>query len=174
MDFTVLNRGERIAGVSAVLLILIMFIFDWFGPKGATEFGGFDAWQSYGLTDIILFITALLAIALAVIAASGDELGLPVALSSIVTALGIISVILVIISIISPPSQDVPDVLGGGSVDTSVKVGVFLGLIAAMGVTAGGWLAMQEEDTSFAREADRFRGRGTGGPGASPPPSAGP
>src|SRR5215208_2182408 len=132
MDFASLNRGERIAGVAGVLLILIMFIFDWFGPKGGTDLGGTNAWQSYGFTDIILFITALVAVALAVTAASDGELGLPVALSAIVTALGIISVILVIISIISPPDYDVPGVLGGGGqIDTSVEVGVFLGLIAA-------------------------------------------
>jgi hypothetical protein len=171
MDFASLNRGERIAGVAGVLLILIMFIFDWFGPKGGTDLGGTNAWQSYGFTDIILFITALVAVALAVTAASDGELGLPVALSAIVTALGIISVILVIISIISPPDYDVPGVLGGGGqIDTSVEVGVFLGLIAALGATAGGWLAMQEEGTSFAGEADRFRGGGIGGPGAGPPP----
>ena len=33
MDFSSLNRGEKIAGVSGILLILIMFIFDWFGLK---------------------------------------------------------------------------------------------------------------------------------------------
>src|SRR3954453_3514492 len=170
MDFAILNRGERIAGVAGVLLILIMFIFDWFGPKGATDLGGTNAWQSYGITDIILFITALVAVALAVTAASSGELGLPVALSAIVTGLGIISVVLVAISIVSTPDYDVPSVLGGGEIDTSVKIGVFLGLIAAIGVTAGGWLAMQEEGTSFAGQADRFRGSGTGGPGASPPP----
>ena len=166
-----MNRGERIAGIAGVLLLLIMFIFDWFGPKGATDLGGTNAWQSYSLTDIILFITALAAIALAAIAASGEEPAIPVALSAIVTALGVISVILVVISIISTPDYEVPGVLGGGEIDTSVKVGVFLGLIASIGVTVGGWLAMQEEErTSFPADADRFRGGGTGGPGATPPP----
>ena len=39
MDFSVLNRGEKIAGVAGILLILIMFIFDWFGLK-VTASGG--------------------------------------------------------------------------------------------------------------------------------------
>ena len=160
MDFTDLNRGEKIAGVAGVLLILIMFIFDWFAVKGVPDVEGLDAWQSYGFTDILLFITALAAIALAVLAASGGEVALPVALSSIITALGIISVILVIISIISPPDYQVP--FTDQSLDTSTKAGVFLGLIAALAVTAGGWIAMQEEGTSVADEADRFRGGRTG------------
>ena len=33
MDFTRLSQGEKIAGVSGILLILFMFIFDWFGLK---------------------------------------------------------------------------------------------------------------------------------------------
>jgi len=176
LDFAVLNRGEKIAGIAGVLLILIMFIFDWFGVKGATDLGGTNAWESYGITDIILFLTALAAVGLAVLAASDAEVGLPVALSAIVTALGIISVILVVISIISPPDYDIPGVAGtalaGGEVETSVKVGVILGLLTAIAMTVGGYLAMQEEGTSFAGEADRVRGgggTGTGGPGAGPP-----
>jgi hypothetical protein len=174
VDFAYLNRGEKVAGIAGILLILIMFLFDWFGPKGATDLGGTNAWQSYGFTDIILFITALAAVALALLAASDADVGLPVALSAIVTALGIISVILVVISIISPPDYEIAGVAGtafvGAKVEASVKIGVILGLLGTLGVTAGGYLAMQEEGTSFAGEADRVRGGGTGGPGAGPPP----
>jgi hypothetical protein len=179
MDFAVLNRGEKIAGVAGILLILIMFIFDWFGLKFTAGVGGFgvsaeggrNAWGSYGFTDIVLFITALAAIALAVMAASDSDVGLPVALSAIVAALGILSLILVVISIISPPDFGVN--VSGTGIDHERKIGVWLGLLAVIGVTAGGFLAMQEEGTSFAGEADRFRGGpggGAGGPGAGPPP----
>jgi hypothetical protein len=178
MDFSVLNRGEKIAGVAGILLILIMFIFDWFGLKftasgafGISAEGGRNAWGSYGFTDILLFITALAAIALAVTAASDSEVGLPVAMSAIVAALGVISLVFVIISVISPPDFGVN--VSGTGVDHERKIGVWLGLLAVIGVTAGGFLAMQEEGTSFAGEADRFRGGpggGAGGPGAGPPP----
>ena len=177
MDFAVLNRGEKIAGVAGILLILIMFIFDWFGLQftaggagfGFSAEGGRNAWGSYGFTDIVLFITALAAIGLAVTAASDAEVGLPVAMSAIVAALGILSLILVVISIISPPDFGVN--VSGTGIDHERKIGVWLGLLAVIGVTAGGFLAMQEEGTSFSGEADRFRGGGTGGgPGAGPPP----
>jgi hypothetical protein len=179
MDFAVLNRGEKIAGVAGVLLILIMFIFDWFGLKfsggvgafGVSAEGAKNAWGSYGFTDIVLFITGLAAIALAVIAASDSEVGLPVAMSAIVAALGVLSLILVVISVISPPDFGVN--VSGSGIDHERKIGVWLGLLAVIGVTAGGFLAMQEEGTSFAGEADRFRGGpggGAGGPGAGPPP----
>ena len=66
MDFTRLSQGEKVAGVSGILLILFMFVFKWFGLKvsgGAGAFavsveGSQNAWGSYGFIDIVLFITA--------------------------------------------------------------------------------------------------------------------
>ncbi|TMK75069.1 MAG: hypothetical protein E6G49_02210 [Actinobacteria bacterium] len=159
-----------------------MFIFDWFGLKftgaagslgSVSVEGGRNAWGSYGFTDIVLFITALAAIGLALLAASDVEVGLPVALSAIVTALGILSLILVIISIISPPDFGLN--VSGTGIDHERKIGVWLGFLAVAAVTVGGYLAMQEEGTSLGSEVDRFRGGGTGGPGAGPsPPSPSP
>src|SRR5919201_4716166 len=126
MDFTRLSQGEKIAGVSGVLLILIMFIFKWFGLKagvpGFSVEGSRNAWGSYGFIDIVLFITALAAIGLALISAYQAQVSLPVAASAIVAGLGIISVILIIISIISPP--DFGADLSGTGIDHTRKIGV--------------------------------------------------
>ncbi len=177
MDFTRLSQGEKVAGVSGILLILFMFVFKWFGLKFAGGAGVFDvavegsrnAWGSYGFIDIVLFITALAAIGLALLAASESEMGLPVAASAIVAGLGILSVVLVVISIISPPDFGVD--LSGTGVDHTRKIGAFLGLIAAAGVAVGGYMAMQEEGTSFGSEAGRFGGdAGAGSPPPPPPP----
>ncbi len=176
MDFTRLSQGEKVAGVSGILLILFMFIFKWFGLKisgGAGTFavsveGSQNAWGSYGFIDIVLFITALAAIGLALLAASESEMGLPVAASAIVAGLGILSVVLVIISIISPPDWGAD--LSGTGIEHTRKIGVFLGLIAAAGVAIGGYMAMQEEGTSFGGEAGRFGGGGDAGAGSPPPP----
>jgi hypothetical protein len=178
MDFTRLTQGEKIAGVSGIALLLIMFIFKWFGLEigsvAVPDFGVIgggeetrNAFGSYGFIDIILFITVAAAIGLALISASQTEVGLPVAASAIVAGLGILSVVLIIISIISPPDFGVD--LSGTGIDQTRKIGVWLGLIAAIGVAYGGWRAMQEEGTSFGEEADRFRGPDEG-PGAAPPP----
>ena len=161
MDFTRLTQGEKIAGASGVGLILIMFIFKWFGLEFSGSLGGVgvegelgsrNAWGSYGFIDIVLFITVAAAVGLALI-------------SAVVAGLGILSVVLIVDSIISPPDFGA-DVAG---VDGTRKIGVWLGLIAAIGVAYGGWRAMQEEGTSFSEEADRFRGPDEG-PGEAPPP----
>jgi hypothetical protein len=182
MDFAALNRGEKIAGVAGIILILVMFIFDWYSVKVAgtsVPNSGVDAWDAYGFIDIILLLTALAAIGLALLAASDAEPGLPVAGSAIVCALGILAVVLILFRIIDKPGGDVgalSNALGGPEVSVSLSIGVFLGLISAAGIAVGGYLAMQEEGTSFAGEADRFRGGGSGGGGAggtgagAPPP----
>jgi hypothetical protein len=177
MDFTRLTQGEKIAGVSGIALILIMFIFKWFGLEFSGDVGGLgvsgvdlgsrNAWGSYGFIDIVLFVTVAAAIGLALISASQTEVGLPVAASAVVAGLGILSVVLIIISILSPPDFGLD--LSGTGVDETRKIGVWLGLIAAIGVAYGGWRAMQEEGTSFGDQADRFRGPDEG-PGAAPPP----
>jgi hypothetical protein len=167
MDLTRLRAGEQIAGIAAIALIIIMFAFDWFGLKfGGVEFTR-DAWGAYGFTDVVLFITALAALGLAYLSASSQRLNLPVAASAIVTALGILCLILIIISIISPPNFSGVSLPSG--VDKTRKVGVWLGLIATAALTYGAFQAMQEEGTTLGREADRLRGRRRG-PGAPPPP----
>jgi len=172
MDLNRLTQGEKIAGGSGIALILIMFIFKWFGLKAGV--GGFafegsrNAWGSYGFIDIVLFITVVAAVGLAALKASDADVGLPVAASAVVAGLGVLSVVLIIISIISPP--DFGADLSGTGIDHTRKIGVWLGLIAAIGIAYGGWRAMQEEGTGYGGEADRFRAPPDPGPSAGPPP----
>lgn len=172
-----------IAAVSAVALLIIMFLFDWFG----NDFGGASAWQSFSIIDIILFITVLVAIGSAVMAANAQSVDAPVAISALVAGLGILSVLLILFRIIDPPdfgagealdqardqaealgidSSSIPDDAGIGR-----KIGVWLGLIAAAGIAYGGFLAMQEEGTSFRDQGDRLQGND---PGGQPPAAGGP
>jgi hypothetical protein len=171
MDVSKLTTGEKIAGVAGVLLLLIMFIFDWFsydvGGGFADVSAGGNAWDTMELIRWILLLAALAGIALAIVGAQATQPNMPVALSAITAGLGILGVIFVIIRIISPPDQGLGDL-----VDASRSIGVFLGLIAVAGVAYGGWTAMQEEGTSFGDQADRFGGGG--GSEAPPPPPAPP
>jgi hypothetical protein len=164
MDASKLNTGEKLAGISGIALLLIMFLFDWFTyGEGAFEAGG-NAWDTMELIRFILFLAAVSAIALAVVAASQNQVDLPVALSAVTAGLGILAVVLVLFRIISPPDFGLGDAAEafGGEFDVGRGIGVFLGLIASAGVAAGGWLAMQEEGS--------YSGS-SGGAAAPPPPS---
>src|SRR5256885_13689461 len=103
MDLTRLTQGEKIAGVSGIALILIMFIFDWYGVEvgGQSVPGsGVNAWEAFSFVDIVLFITGVAAVGLVLIRASETDVGLPVATSAVVAGLGILSVILILYRII--------------------------------------------------------------------------
>jgi hypothetical protein len=168
MDLSTLRTGEKIAAAAGIILLLAMFILDWytadFGPFGG-EFG-VNAFESFDIIDLILLLTVIAAIALAVTSMTGNTPDLPIAMSAIVAGLGILSTLLVLYRLINPP--------GEGGIDRGI--GIFVGLVAAAGIAYGGWRAMQDEGTSFTAERDRMAGPGpgAGGPPAGGPPAGGP
>ena len=171
MDFTRLTQGEKIAGASGLALILIMFIFNWYGVEVGGESvpdSGANAWEAFGFIDIVLFVTVAAAIGLALISASQTEVGLPVAASAVVAGLGILSVILVLYRIVDTPGD-----LGaaGELLDVNVtrEIGVWLGpdrrhrrrLRRLAGDAGGG---------NLLRRAGRPPPRAGRGPRRAPPP----
>ena len=60
------------------------------------------------LIRFVLFLAAVSAIALAVVAASQSTVDLPVALSAVTAGLGILAVVLIVFRIISPPDSAAP------------------------------------------------------------------
>jgi len=78
-----------------------------------------------------------------------------------------LAVLLILYRIIDPPGSES---VAGVSVDVTLKLGIFLGLISAAGIAYGGYSAMREEGTTFGDAADRL----SNGPGDSQPPAGGP
>jgi hypothetical protein len=183
MEADKLSTGEKIAAVSAILLFVFMF-FDWFGVEvsgvpgfsGDLAGGGGSAWDALDVIPIFLMLAIVAAIGVAVVRLTDADLELPVSLNAIVAALGGLAVLLILYRIIDPP--------GGGSgfegveVDTTLKLGVFLGLLAAAGIAYGGYSAMREEGMTFGDVGDRLSGGpgpGAGtGPGTGDTPGQGP
>lgn len=163
-----MSTGEKIAGVSGLALIIVMFL-SWWGAPGdlgeLAEFAGVDttanAWQGADFLDIIWFLTGVAGITLALMAITATSPAMPVSMSAIVAGLGILSTLLILYRIIDPPSE------------AGREYGVFLGLLAAIGIAYGGWLAMQEEGTTFGDQTGRAGDPGPppSDPGAPPPPS---
>lgn len=171
MDVDRLSTGEKIAGVSAILLFIFMF-FDWFSASvsgGFVSVGG-DAWEVFELIDLFLLVTVIAAVVVAVVRLSDVVFEPSVSMNAVVAILGIVSVLLILYRIVDPPGGGS---IGGISVDVSPAVGAFLGLIAAAGIAYGGYRAMQEEGVSFGEVGERLGsgGRGGGQPPSSTPPS---
>jgi hypothetical protein len=167
-----LSQGELIAGISAVLLIIFMF-FDWYGAKASgsiggvhvsqTASGGADAWEAFSFIDILLFLLALVTVAIVLLRGLNrmPDTGFPE--SAVIAGAGVFAVLLILFRIIDTPDAGV-GFTGPIHVEITRKVGIFLGLIAAGGMAYGGWRAMEESGTSV---GDLTAGRASGGGGAA-------
>jgi hypothetical protein len=171
MDTTKLRLGELVAGVSALVLFIVMFL-PWYGASvkagPISVSSDATAWQAYSLIDIILFISIIAAFGMVILAMTQRSAALPLSASVIVTILGGLDVLLILFRIISKPGKG-----NCGSfcdaVSINLKIGIFLGLISAAGIAIGAFMTMREEGTSFGDVAQRLQGA-TGG-GAAPPPA---
>ena len=175
MELDRLSRGEQIAAVSAILLFVFMF-FDWFGVEvsgvpgfsGDVAGGGGSAWDALDVIPLFLMAAIVVAIGVAVIRLTDADLEPPISLNAIVAALGALAVLLILYRIIDPPG-------GGGTgfegveVDTTLKLGIFLALVAAAGIAYGGYSAMREEGMTFTDVGDRLSSGGGPGGGYDQP-----
>ena len=175
MEVDRLSTGEKISAVSAILLFIFMF-FDWFGAEisgvpgfsGSVSAGG-SAWDALDVIPLFLMLAIVVALGVAVVRLTDADLEPPVSMNAIVAVLGGLAVLLILYRIVDPPGSDD---LAGVPVDITLKLGIFLGLLAAAGIAYGGYSAMREEGATFADAADRLSGGGPGDGGQ--PPAGGP
>jgi uncharacterized membrane protein len=146
-----LSYGERIAGVSAVLLFVLMF-FHWYGVKAvntsnllfAVQAGGpgKSAWEALDYTPIFLLATivvTLAAVALRLVSTSERP---RVRLNAAVMILGITSVLLILYRIVDPPVFSVETTI---TIEGAAQLPIYLAVFAGAGIACGGCLAMREE-----------------------------
>ena len=133
MDFSRLRTGEQIAGIGGLALFILLF-FDWYGAGGGFDEGGLSGWDALGGdgTGFIVALTAVAGIALVVLAASGQRLNVPLRRGAITAVLGSLSVAIILWRLIANGQAD-------------LKVGIFLGLIAAGAVAYGAIQALRED-----------------------------
>lgn len=145
-DFDKLGFGEKVIGISVVALFLFMYL-DWFGvevsgPGGSVGLGGANAWQALDLTPLFLVGTVVLSLLSLALRVSNLDYEPPISANAGITVLGGISVLLILVQIVNPPSLGQ---VSGLPLDATLKFGIFLALIAAAGVAIGGFMAMREE-----------------------------
>jgi hypothetical protein len=187
VDTTRLRFGDLIAGGSAVLLFLFMFM-TWFKvedssgddiPDAFKDLASFNAWESFGFLDILLFLIIVAVIAIVVIRLVGVQLPpLPVPLGTILLALGALAAFLILIRLIFTPNPAI-EVLGqkvhaeDGDGEVKRSIGVFLGFLAALGMAAGGFLSMKERGEAIPGVGPLGAGGPAGGPLGGGQPAAG-
>lgn len=145
-DFEKLYLGEKVIGVSAVLLFIFMYL-NWFGveisgPSGSVSLGSENAWQALGLTPVLLLATVVLSLLSVALRVSNFDYELPIAANAALAVLGVISAALILFRIADPPSFGQ---VNGLPLDATLEFGIFLALIAAAGIALGGYMAVREE-----------------------------
>lgn len=164
MDINKLNTGEKVIGVSGVLLLIFSF-FPWLGFSVSGFSASKSAW-TFTLCWIAVVLGVLMAAYVIAKAAGVDVPGLgTVKWAHILLGVAIVVFLFILIKVIVGPSTGGVDISGTG-VSKDRKIGIFLGLLASIGLVAGAYLN--------AKETGDLPGSlgGSSGGTAPPPPSA--
>ena len=144
MDLSKLTTGDKIIAGCGIALLILAF-FPWFGKDFGDEFVSYTAREG-GFGNIFSALGILLGIAMAVIVilkAAGKSLpDLPIPWSQAMLIAGVAAAVLILLQLILGGSAGA----GGFEVDLDRKIGVFLGLLAGIGLAAGAFLNYQEGD----------------------------
>jgi hypothetical protein len=127
--------GERVTWLAGLILALSSFT-DWYAGSGVGVKLAVIGWHTGVLGKLVFFI-GLAAIAIVALRESGFDLPGSVPESLVILALGSLATVFVLIRLISIPDSVLP-ADGRG-------IGIWISLIAALGVIAGGLLRATEE-----------------------------
>lgn len=153
-----LRTGERIAGVSAMVLLISTFL-DWFvieipdttGVAFFLDGTGRSAWDALDFIPAMLVVTVLVVVSLAALRVTGAGSRPLWVGNAFAAALGLLSSLLILFRIFDPPavSGSFEGAFGGTVTARSVvQIGIFIGLLSAAGIAFGGYRAMIEERSS--------------------------
>jgi hypothetical protein len=148
MDLRRLRAGEWLAAVSGAALLVSLFL-PWYGAGEESS----TAWEALAVLDILIALVAASAVVLLVVTATQRVPAVPIALSACVTLAGAIGVLLVLIR-----TASLPDGADGR------EWGLWLGLAGALGIVAGGTLAIRDERISPPGRHTDLTGRPTAAP----------
>jgi hypothetical protein len=128
--------GGRLTWVAALVLAVSAFT-DWYaGPDSTGPTLAVIGWHT-GVLGKLVFFTALLLLLLAGLREAGFELPPAIPESLVVIALGSLATIFVLVRLISIPDS-IPPPAGRG-------IGIWISLLAALGVIVAGLLRASEE-----------------------------
>ena len=165
-----LRRCDRVIGAGALALLVIMFLFKWYGVSSHASVGGVsfstsaNGWHTFTNSRWLWLVTIVVALAAVWVQLDQRGLALPGRPGELAGGLGALSMIFILYRIINHPTATTSTTVAGVhyTASSGIKIGIWLGLIAAAAITYGGYLEMQEQSTtpSPAREP-------TGGTGAA-------
>jgi hypothetical protein len=163
VDINKLNTGEKVIGISGILLLIFSF-FPWLG----FSYAGFSASKS-AWTFTLCWLAVVLGVLMAgYVIAKAAGVDMPdlgnVRWAHILLGVAIVVFLFILIKLIVGPSTGGVDISGTG-VSKDRKIGIFLGLIASIGLVAGAYLNAKETG-----DLPGALGGASGGSAPPPPP----
>ncbi len=159
-DFSRLRRSDWIIGISSIVFFISLVGLNWLAATetsggAGTEEGskvsisiadtGWKAFTSFRWLWLITIIVALLMVGMTLVQ---KKIKLPTQRGVVVMILGALSAVFIAYRIVHHPSFNVAGVSASGH-GISLAFGIFIGFIASLGVTYGGYLAMRDEGGSL-------------------------
>ncbi|HEV7584416.1 MAG TPA: hypothetical protein VGO14_01425 [Solirubrobacteraceae bacterium] len=150
MDFDIgrLRRAEQLIGGGAVALFVFLFFFKWYGVStNLTSISGVNinvsrtGWETFTNSRWIWLLTIIVALAAVALVAMRRTIELPVSPGAVVTGLGALSTLFILYRIVHHPTASAS--VGSFHASAGIKLGIWLGLLAAVAITYGGLLSMQ-------------------------------
>ena len=156
-DSSRLRRSDQIIGGSAIAFLIFLFIFKWYGVSAGSSVGGVsfsssaNGWNAFHNSRWLWLLTIIAALLLVAVDAGMLKIESPVHPGAIVAGLGALSTVFIIYRIVHHPTAGGSTTFGSATVSYSagIKIGIWLGLIAAVGITYGGYLRMRDDSTSL-------------------------
>jgi len=148
------GRGDRIAGAGAIVLFVSMFFVPWWGitttsPAGS-ESATANGWHMFSDSRWIWLATVLAVLVHVMRRAAGRPPAWSISPAAVLGALGSLSALLIFYRILDHPSGGTGELLGMGySASAGIRVGIWLGFIAALAIAYGCYLTLGEEGLTF-------------------------
>jgi hypothetical protein len=186
MDVSKVRGGQLVAGIGGLILLIALFFLNWYNVEGVEEAqealdelgsnlgvdvdtdanaGSFGAWDGQGFTgtiaNLVILAGGAIGLAAAGIAAM-DRRDMMGQVSAGAAGLGAAATLMVVLRILFQPGPN--EAIG-------LEWGIFVALLAALAVTAGGAMMMRDTGTTFDSARDQFSG---GQPPGGPPPGGQP
>jgi hypothetical protein len=124
-----IRLGEAAAGIAGAVLVVSLFL-DWFEGPGV----GISAWEAFEVADVILLAVGLAGILVAVLAVTHSKSDLPIVGAALTVVAGAVATAIVLYRELNPVG------------DLDQAGGMWVGLMGALGVAVGAWLAIRAEE----------------------------
>jgi hypothetical protein len=132
VDLRRLRTGDWLTGLAGVALLVITFL-PWYASDGSDTTA--NAWEAFSVTDVVIALAALMAIALFLVTANQRTAAVPQAMTGMLVLVAGIATLFTLFRLVNLPGDD----------GVTREIGAWLGAIGCIALTAAAWRSLLDE-----------------------------